>query len=240
MTQSNETTKRQLTALLKDNGLTRAKFNSMVKSYDFVKGDKQIKVTLDHWLNIGSICFDCKEYIKSIKKNPNTGAFGDLVKTHFPRLSANEISNAIWLHKNQSKAFDFNKGLKVPVSNPEVLKRNIRKHLADKKNTVQADYDEYGLKMPAKKSTASKSSSPGLKDSESDVKVVKDIQKMTNVELLAWLDLLSRKLEERSRNNSKMFSKSEVADIDRVSLKLADISERISRPQNLQKAASAS
>ena len=231
-----QTVEQKLTSALKDLGQTKTTFKTAQAGYDRLKGDKRIKQDLLDHKNIGCFCATSKDHLKGT--NLNSGIFGDFIKTYFPRLSANDISAAQWLYKNWSNVQTFIVENKLALNHPEAIKAKIRKALNDKDNTTKDDYDKYSLKTPApSKKTVTKEGKDG-KDEQEKVISRKNIESMDLNELCGWTSALVNKLDTRSKNNSKMFKPEVVADIERLSLQLADIHEHVTS-KNKQSAAQA-
>ena len=130
--------KATLVRALKDFNLKQADFNKAQKAYDALKGDKRVKADFESWLVIGTFSKQAKDHLASEKTNLNSGLFGEFVKTYFPLLNSQDISNSIWLVDNQPKVETFTKG--KSLSNPASIKQAIRKELKANENSQDSDF----------------------------------------------------------------------------------------------------
>ncbi len=211
-------TQAQLTRALKDFGLNKADFNKAQKAYDSLKGVQRVKADFGSWLVIGAFSATAKAHLASQKTNLNSGLFGDFVKTYFPLLTSQDISNAIWLSTNQHKVETFCKG--KSLSNPASIKQAIRKGLLKDDKATAESYKDFGLKAPVDKGPVVKKTAA---EKATEVNKAVQMEKLTIDQILPLLNHATEVLEQRARNNKKQFKESQAHEIDNLSYRLSDL-----------------
>lgn len=212
----------QLTRALKDLGLTKKDFNQAQKAYDTLKGTQRIKADKQAWLNFGAFCKQAKDHLASEKTNLNSGIFGEFVKTYFPLMNSQDISNAVWLFVNQSAIDKATKG-KV-LSNPASIKAAIRKDLKANESATAEDFKAVGLKSPVDKGPVVKKTA--AEKATAEVKNV-TMEKLTIDQILAFMNHATEVLEQRTRNNPKQYKETQAHEIDNLSYRLSDVAVSI-------------
>ena len=209
MTETAKETKAQLARALGDMGINQKDFDGMRKAYDELKGGKRLKADFDSWLAFGKVGSKMKVHL-----NKNNKALGNFRKSYFSEMSAQDLSNAIWLHDNKAEVKGFCKG--KSLSNPAGIKNAIRKEL--KEEGTKEDYDKYGLEMPKNRGTVKKKSK-----ASKEVENVSSLNKMYIAEVLKVAAHAVEVLQQRARDNKKQFKDIEVTEIDKLSLDLSDL-----------------
>lgn len=228
--QSNKETLDRLATSLKENGLTKAQHDKGQRAQEALKGDKVAKTRLNKWNDIGSVIVLIKAHYKSIGVNPNKGDFGNYCATYFSRLSAkNDIPAAQKLASYWEAFKEFNDSAHIPVGNPMVLFRNVKKHLKEI-DADQDQYDLYGFKKPAdSKSSTSGNSSSSDNDVTPQEIFTKSLDQCSNSELLDLVVTMIEKIKVRSIKNSTSFNGQDVLQVERAYNDLADIDVNIKR-----------
>jgi hypothetical protein len=215
-------TNAQLTRALKDLGLTKKDFTQAQKAYDTLKGTQRIKADKQAWLNFGAFASQAKSHLASEKTNLNSGIFGEFVKTYFPLMNSQDVSNAIWLFTNQSAIDKATKG--KTLSNPASIKAAIRKDLKANESATAEDFKAVGLKSPVDKGPVVKKTA--AEKATAEAKSV-SMEKLTIDQILAFMNHATEVLEQRTHNNPKQYKETQAHEIDNLSYRLSDVAVSI-------------
>lgn len=225
--------KKKIDEQLKLMGSSKAKFNKAKKAYDSLKGQVRCKADFEQWLTFGEFAVACKEHLKSIKNNPNSGLFGEFAKLHFPDMNSQDLSNAQWLFNNRVAVGEYFVESGKYSTNPASAKQSIRKALGEidyQSEQAEKDaYDKYGMKPP--KSKPKKVENELNNDNDEKTINRKNLDKLTATETLAWMKALYTRLNTLKGNSTSQFSDLDINEIQQLSLDLADMQVHIKDKQ---------